>query len=295
MSLVSPFTLAWACALIFMGKEIPRHGRVSALANDDIDTICVVSETEITQLPPNLSDEERALLIFAIMLRTFGPGAPVMEYTDFTHHDRDALNTGFAEIFLNALDPVFIRKTDRTHPLVLNTDHSEGTRWWTAPSEVTFEPHSIERGALMSSRFREDFTVLGGVPTTLVLSDTSPLDVLYRVHYWKEMVNTQHAALQFTLQLPEHILRINHAAQFIELTERYPQEVTSTLRYNVQDWDYFGYDVLPNWQTLATIYTGVMLSARAFIESSWAFLPTRYGNTKISGWKPECIYFLRDP
>lgn len=81
----------------------------------------------------------------------------------------------------------------------------------------------------------------------------------------------------------------------MELTNAYPHRADCTVPNNMADWDLFGYDVLPHWAAIAGEYSGVSLSDKAYLDSSWTPLQTQHGTTRISGWTPEVVYLLQKP
>lgn len=292
---ITPNSFTWAVAQLLSSSAQTRS---TELLLSHASSSAAESEHEfLATIPDEATQDERSLLTFSQLLRSIGGFAEPEKCSGFTRDDQNALNASFSHTLERSLSGEYLSVAPKEGTFAsLVNDYSSGAQWWTTPSIETFEGISFERGGLLSPRFSSNLEIIGSLPIAILLAEDSALEVFDRITQWR-LCHTHRKVTVFSSHeientLAARILRIESAADFVELTEKHPLNAACKVPGNQDDWSQYGYDVLPNWSMIAHEYEGVVLSAGTYLADSWRTLSTAYGRTRISGWIPEAIYLF---
>ncbi|WP_372698830.1 hypothetical protein [Arthrobacter sp. JSM 101049] len=91
------------------------------------------------------------------------------------------------------------------------------------------------------------------------------------------------------------ILEIRGPADWVDLVERHPLEVTQTWRKTA--WETTGIDgtwLIPDFAAVAREYDGVHLTVAGYLTTAGRPLDAGNGRTILAGWDPDATYWLAD-
>lgn len=100
---------------------------------------------------------------------------------------------------------------------------------------------------------------------------------------------------------PARLYRIETVKDYAKLVERHPLLVPAKARrergghtpYHLRS-PIFAVpnDVLVDWRAASAEYDAVYINAETYFTGAWLPIETELGFTTLSGWSPECVYFL---
>lgn len=290
---LTPNAQAWAIASS-LGNPT-QSIFVSSFIDELLEGFAETDEELLSEIPTEASGLERTLWIFSELLRGITGYSEPVNFPSVTVDERRRLLSHFTHTYSQCVSESFAVMPSNSVQWHLIDDYSGGSLWWTSPSDEIFQPVNFYSGQILSPLLSQDVPLFGSMPIHDLFFEGDITEVPMKISKWKTIDKSGMRFLHpidFQRNLGT-VLRIESAADFVELANAYPRRADCTVQNNMASWELFGYDVLPHWVAIAGEYSGVSLSAKAYLESSWTPLQTPRGTTRISGWIPEVVYLLQ--
>ena len=199
----------------------------------------------------------------------------------------------------NLSDPVIREVQENPHSLIIVDPAIESGQWWTTPNYLRPQSWSLT----YSRRFVPATGWLSVLTSAELFMEDTTYGIVEDLIEGKQSVDAEVAGRRGRLwgkdmwdrpdRLP--IYTVNSGSDFADLVARFPQVIPPNTRHTLRDPHTVGVriDVIPDWSQIAQHYSGVFVSAEAFLRDTWLPLQTPHGLTVMTNWAPETLYRIR--
>lgn len=175
--------------------------------------------------------------------------------------------------------------------------------WWTAPLKqnpgVLWNAQIVAGAPFVPARC--------GIPASVLshdlLSEDSNKEVHEAIGQAIEQTNGCRLSVKekSAARLPARLYRIETVEDYAKLVEQHPLLVPAEARRERRGHTPYHLgspifavpnDVLVDWRAASAEYDAVYINAETYFTGAWLPIETELGFTTLSGWSPECVYFL---